>query len=86
MISGHFPRVRIAGWAGAASGVHIAQVVQIGPSMVPIAYSQLLEVSAIICPGLRKGVDMVWGADPDYDHFELDFTSQNGGFIRIESF
>ncbi|MEK9729871.1 MAG: hypothetical protein VW417_08090 [Alphaproteobacteria bacterium] len=31
MISGYFPAVRIAGWAGAASGAHIAQVTQIGP-------------------------------------------------------
>ena len=59
MISGRFPAVRIAGWAGAASGAHIAQVTQIGPSVVPTAYGQLLEVSAIIGPGLRNGVDMV---------------------------
>ena len=85
MISGHFPGVRIAGWAGAASGAHIAQVTQIGPSVVPTAYGQLLEVSAIIGPGLRDGVDMVWGASPDYGHFGLDLTGQNGGVIRIES-
>ena len=64
MISGHFPGVRIAGWAGAASGAHIAQVTQIGPSVVPTAYGQLLEVSAIIGPGLRDGVDMVWALVP----------------------
>jgi len=85
MISGHFPGVRIAGWAGAASGAHIAQVTQIGPSVVAKAYGQLLEVSAIIGPGLRAGVDMVWGASPDYGHFGLDLTGQNGGVIRIES-
>ena len=85
VVSGHFPGVRIAGWAGAASGAHIAQVTQIGPSVVPTDYSQLLNVSAIIGPGLRDGVDMVWGTDPDYGHFGLDLTGQNGGIIRIES-
>ena len=85
MVSGHFPGVRIAGWAGAASGAHIAQVTQIGPSVVPTDHGQLLNVSAIIGPGLRDGVDMVWGTDPDYGHFGLDLTGQNGGIIRIES-
>ena len=85
MISGHLPAVRIASWAGAASGAHIAQITQISPSVVPIVYGQLLEVSAIIGPGLRDGVDMVWGASPDYGHFGLDLTGQNGGVIRIES-
>ena len=77
--------MRIAGWAGAASGVHIAQVTQIGPFVVPTAYGQLLEVSAIIGPGLRDGVDRVWSASPDYGHFGLDLTGQNSGVIRIES-
>ena len=85
MISGHLPAVRIASWAGAASGAHIAQITQISPSVVPIVYGQLLEVSAIIGPGLRDGVDMVSGASPDYGHFGLDLTGQNGGVIRIES-
>ena len=52
---------------------------------MPTAYGQLLEVSAIIGPGLRDGVDMVWGASPDYGHFGLDLTGQNCGVIRIES-
>ena len=52
---------------------------------MPTAYGQLLEVSAIFGPGLRDGVDMVWDASPDYGHFGLDLTGQNGGVIRIES-
>ena len=71
MISEHFPGVHIADSAPDTSGAHIAQVIQRGSSAVPTAYGQLLEVSAIISPGLRDGVDMVWGASSDYGYFAI---------------
>ena len=53
--------------------------------MAPTAFGQFLEVNTLIDPGLRDGLDMVWGTSPDYGHFGLDLTGQNGRAIRIES-
>lgn len=53
--------------------------------MVPKAFGQFLEVNTLIDLDLRDGLDMVWGTSPDYGHFGLDLTGQNGGAIRIES-
>ena len=58
---GGLPAVRIAGWAGDRDGNHVANVTQIGPATSVQNYGQVYEISAIVGPGLRDGVDMVWG-------------------------
>lgn len=83
-ISGAFPSVRIAGWAGNSSGANVTSAVQVGPSVALTAYGSVVTVSAIIGSGNRQGVDMVWGTAPVYGHFGLDLTGATGGVVRID--
>ncbi len=83
-ITGNLPAVRIAGYAARSNGSSVPTVTQTGPSIALKRYGDIFEVSAIVGPGLRDGVDMVWGSEPDYGHFGLDLTGANGGIIRID--
>jgi hypothetical protein len=83
-VSGALPSVRIAGWAGNASGGNVSTAVQIGPSVALTSYGQVVTVSAIIGSGDRLGVDMVWGLTPVNGHLGLDLTGPTGGVVRIE--
>ena len=83
-ISGNFPSVRIAGWAGGAGGVQVPGVTGVGPVVDLENYGDVVEVSAIVGAGNRPGVDMVWGPDALYGHFGLDLTGPNGGIIRLD--
>ena len=83
-VSGNFPSVRIAAWAGGAGGAHVASEPQTGPEVALQSYGRVVEVSAIVGAGARAGVDMVWGSAPLYGHFGLDLTGPNGGIVRID--
>lgn len=83
-ISGNLPDVRIAGWAGASGGAHVGGVTETGPSVTLTSYGEVVEVTAIVGPGDRGGVDMVWGTSAIYGHFGLDLTGPNGGIVRID--
>lgn len=83
-ISGNLPSVRIAGWAGSVGGTNVTTVPQTGPSVALTSYGQVVTVSAIVGPGNRQGVDLVWGATPVYGHLGLDLTGPNGGIVRID--
>ncbi|WP_146590060.1 right-handed parallel beta-helix repeat-containing protein [Puniceibacterium confluentis] len=83
-ISGNLPSVRIAGWAGAAGGAHVAGLTEAGPSAVIANYGEVVEVSAIIGAGNRTGVDMVWGVQPIFGHFGIDLTGASGGVVRVD--
>src|SRR6056300_1564442 len=78
--------VRIAGWAGDRDGNNVSNVTQIGPSTSVQNYGQVYEISAIVGPGLRDGVDMVWGAAPTFAHFGLDITGPTGVVVRVDDF
>ncbi len=83
-VSGNLPSVRIAGWAGDSAGNHVAGAVEVGPSTALSAYGDVVEVTAIVGVGNRRGVDMVWGPAASFGHFGLDLTGATGGIIRIE--
>jgi len=83
-LSGPLPSVRIAGWAGSASGTNVTTAQQTGPAVALTSYGQVVEVTAIIGSGNRRGVDMVWGLAPVYGHIGLDLTGTNGGVVRID--
>jgi len=83
-VSGNLPTVRIAGWAGAPSGAHVAGLTEVGPEVTLQTYGEVVEVSAILGAGARQGVNMVWGAEPVYGHFGLDLTGPSGGIVRID--
>ena len=83
-ISGNLPSVRIAGWAGAAGGGHVGGLTEVGPNVALTQYGEVVEVSAIVGPGMRGGVDMVWGRVPIFGHFGLDLTGATGGVVRID--
>ncbi|MEL6913725.1 MAG: glycosyl hydrolase family 28-related protein [Pseudomonadota bacterium] len=83
-LSGSFPSVRIAAWAGAAGGVNLAGVVQTGPSKALDTYGEIVEVRAIVGTGARGGVDMPWGTGALFAHVGLDLTGANGGVVRID--
>ncbi|MCP5037899.1 MAG: right-handed parallel beta-helix repeat-containing protein [Rhodobacteraceae bacterium] len=86
VISGAFPDVRIAAWAGQSGGAHAAGYTETGPSVTLDTYGEIVEVSAIVGQGNRGGVDLVWGSDAVYGHFGLDLTGSNGGIIRVDDF
>lgn len=65
-ITGNLPAIRIAGYAARSNGSSVPTVTQTGPSIELKRYGNIFEVSAIVGPGLRDGVDMVWGSEPDY--------------------
>ena len=83
-ISGNFPSVRIAGWAGATGDVNLPWVTQVGPLTELKNYGNVVEVTAIVGSGQRPEVDMVWGTTALYGHFGLDLKGKNGGLIRID--
>ena len=85
-VTGNLPAVRIAGWAGNDSDKWVSAATQIGPSVALSAAGEVVEISAIVGPGLRDGVDMVWGSEPTYGHFGLDLTGASGGIVRIDDF
>jgi hypothetical protein len=82
-VSGALPSVRVGAWAG-AGGTHISGLTEVGPSVALTTYGEVVEVSAIVGPGARGGVDMVWGREPTVGHFGLDLTGSTGGVVRIE--
>tara|TARA_R110002124_G_scaffold26300_8_gene94467 strand:- start:12418 stop:14715 length:2298 start_codon:yes stop_codon:yes gene_type:complete len=83
-ISGAFPSVRIAGWAGGAGGLPIESVAEFSDSILLDTYGEVVEVSAIVGGGNRGGVDMVWGRLAIFGHFGIDLTGANGGVVRVE--
>lgn len=83
-VSGAFPSVRIAAWAGNASGGNVTSAQQTGPSVALTSYGQVVTLRAIIGSGNRTGVDMVWGTAPVNAHIGLDLTGSNGGIVRID--
>lgn len=83
-VAGTLPSVRIAGWAGRANGTQVTGLAANGPSVSLTTYGEIVEISAIVGPGARGGVDMVWGTEPVYGHFGLDLTGGNGGVVRID--
>ena len=85
-VTGNLPAVRIAGWAGSADGTWVSEATQTVPSTALQHAGEVLEISAIVGPGLRDGVDMVWGAEPTYSLFGLDLTGASGGIVRIDDF
>lgn len=83
-VSGNFPNVRIAAWAGGSGGSHVGGLTEVGPQTTLTTYGEVVEVSAIIGAGDRTGVDMVWGSAPLYGHFGVDLVGSNGGIVRID--
>lgn len=83
-ISGGFPSVRIAGWAGDSAGANVTSAQQTGTAVALTSYGQVVTLRAIIGPGNRPGVDMVWGTAPVVGHIGLDLTGVNGGLVRID--
>lgn len=83
-MSGNLPSVRIAGWAGGAGEVHVAGLIETGPSLTLTTYGKVETIEAIIGAGNRTGVDMIWGTAPIFGHFGLDLTGANGGVVRID--
>ncbi len=83
-VAGPLAGVRIAGWAGRASGTAVTGVPLNGPVTPLTAYGEVVTVSAIIGSGGRQGVTLNWGAEPVYAHLGLDLTGASGGVVRID--
>lgn len=82
-VAGPLPSVRIAAWAGAAGGAHVAGQPEVGPSVTLTSYGEVVELSAIIGTGHRTGVDLVWSG-AIYGHFGIDITGSNGAVVRVD--
>ena len=85
-VSGNFPSVRIAAFAGGAGGVALTGVTLTGPQVSLDTFGKVVEVSAIVGVGNRPGVDMAWGPQALYGHFGLDLGGATGGIVRIDDF
>jgi len=83
-LAGNLPDVRIAAFAGVASGDALPGVTLSGSQVTLTTYGEVVEVSAIIGTGQRQGVDMVWGPDAVFGHFGIDLTGPSGGVVRID--
>lgn len=83
-MAGALPTLRIAGWAGSASGSNVTSADQQGPTITLPGYGSVTTVTAIIGSGNRPGVDMVWGTGPAYGQIGLDLTGPTGGVVRID--
>ncbi|MDG1431182.1 MAG: right-handed parallel beta-helix repeat-containing protein, partial [Paracoccaceae bacterium] len=83
-ISGNFPSIRVAGWAGGAGNFHVSGLTETASAVALDSYGKVVEVSAIVGTGTRTGVDMAWGPEALYGHFGLDLTGVNGGIVRID--
>ncbi|MDS9467987.1 glycosyl hydrolase family 28-related protein [Paracoccus sp. MBLB3053] len=84
-VAGNIPGIRVAAYAGASNGSNISGVIQVGPTITPASYGEVVEVSAIVGTGSRDGVDMPWGRTASFGYFGLDLVGDNNGSIRIES-
>ncbi len=82
-VSGPLPNLRIAGWAGAQGGGHIGGLDETGPAVPLTTYGAVVEISAIVGPGRRDGVDLVWPGAA-YGHLGIDLTGPNGGVVRVD--
>ncbi len=85
VLSGLFPSVRVAAWAGGPGGLNVTGLDETGPELLPDTYGRIYEISAIIGTGDRTGVDMVWGTAPVFGHFGIDMTGDNGAVVRVDS-
>lgn len=85
MVTGTLCSARIGAFAGTGARQPVAGAVTVGSEVALSAYGKVVEISAIVGTGARKGVDMSWGSSAVYGHFGLDLTGANGGSIRIES-
>lgn len=83
-MSGSFPAVRIAGYAMDASDSHVPGLDETAPSVTLDSYGEVVTVTGIVAAGNRDGVDMIWGAAPEYGHFGLDLIGASGGIVRID--
>ncbi len=84
VISGSFPSVSIGAFAGGALGLPISGVTTGGPVLTLDTYGEVVEISAIIGAGARRGVDMIWGSDALFGHFGVDLSGPCGGTVRID--
>ncbi|MBM3604913.1 MAG: right-handed parallel beta-helix repeat-containing protein, partial [Alphaproteobacteria bacterium] len=84
-VAGALASARIAAWAGDGSRNRVATVTDTGTMTAMRNYGEVIEVSAIVGVGTRRGVNMAWGMQPVYGHFGLDLVGANGGAFRIES-
>ncbi len=84
VVAGSLPGVRISGWAGRANNTEVTGLTGFAGLQTLTTYGEVVEISAIVGPGNRGGVDMVWGTEPVYGHFGVELTGPNGGIVRID--
>lgn len=83
-MAGVMPDIRIAAWAGDASGTEVTGLTTTGSAVTLTTFGQIVEISAIVGTGTRPGVDMVWPLSVAFGHFGLDLTGPTGGTVRID--
>ncbi|MEC7761771.1 MAG: glycosyl hydrolase family 28-related protein [Pseudomonadota bacterium] len=83
-MSGSFPSVRVAGYAMDGSDSHVTGLDETAPSVALDTYGEVVTVTGIVAAGNRDGVDMIWGAAPEYGHFGIDLIGASGGIVRVD--
>jgi hypothetical protein len=83
VLRGALPLVQIAAWPGGAGAQGLPDLPSTGPLVRIDAHDMAVEVSAVIGPEPRPGVDLVWDERVLYAHVGLDLVGPDGGVVRI---
>ncbi len=83
VLRGPLPLVQVAAWAGGAGGNGLPELPTTGPLVRIRKHETVVDLSAVIGPAPRPGVDLVWDARALYAHVGLDLVGPEGAIIRI---
>jgi hypothetical protein len=84
-LRGPLPLARVAAWPGGRDGRQVPGLPLAGAVVAPRGHGIVLELSAVIGPAARPGVDLVWDGRAVYAHVGVDLLGPVGGVVRIES-
>ena len=84
-VRGPLPRVRAAAWPGGAMGRAVPGLAQLGAAIDLPGHDIVRQVSLVIGPEARPGVDLVWDRRVLYAHVGVDLAGPVGGVVRIEA-
>jgi hypothetical protein len=84
-VRGPLPAARAAAWPGGAMGRAVAGLAQQGPRVPLAGHGEVCEVTAVVGPEARPGVDLVWDRRVLYAHVGVDLEGPAGGVARVEA-
>ncbi len=83
VMRGSLPLVQIAAWPGVTGGRGLTDLPSTGALVRIPAHGVVVDMSAVIGPEVRPGVDLVWDVRARYAHVGLDLLGPEGGVVRV---